>query len=275
MRTITLGAALLIAVSMACSEPRPTEVQPAQNVPLEQIATATPDGGSGPEERPPPTMYAPYGDTVWPTPTIPGWMSQLGPPGTATGARRTDLSRAGEAKTKLLSLEIADSYEATPYQRSEWGDWTDADGDCQDTRSEVLQEESRITVTFRSEANCRVDTGEWIGPWSGQRFTQAGDLDVDHHVPLANAHRSGAADWPGEMKRAFANDRSIPGALNATMNTLNRQKGARGPDEWRPPDRASWCRYATDWIEVKSAWQLTITARELRALTDMLGTCGS
>lgn len=280
MRTVICGTALLIAIAVGCGGPDENRRPNVQTISLERPATATPAAERADDTATAPTKYAPYADVVWPTPTVPGWMRRLEAgqepgQGSRTGSRRVDLSGAGEAKSKLLDLQVADSYEATAYRRDDWGDWTDDDHDCQNTRAEVLQDESRITVTFRSEAGCTVDSGEWIGPWSGQRFTEARDLDVDHHVPLANAHRSGAANWPTDKKRAYANDRSIPGALNATMNTLNRQKGARGPDEWRPPDRASWCRCATGSIEVKTAWELTITARELRSLTEMLGTCGS
>ncbi len=265
MRTLIITTALAVAVAAGCQgHPAPTAT--TVRTATEQTATAPAAESRGERGTTLPTKYAPYADVVWPTPTAPAWMEQLGGPSTGQGGpggpvRRTGLSGAGETKEKLLSLEIAYSYDATPYDRSEWGEWIDVDGDCQDTRAEVLQEESRIGVTFRSTVHCRVDAGEWIGPWSGQRFTLAVDLDVDHHVPLANAHRSGAAGWPAAKKRAYANDRRIAGALNATMNTLNRQKGAKGPEEWRPPDRASWCRYATDWIEVKSAWELS-TRRE-------------
>ena len=55
----------------------------------------------------------------------------------------------------------------------------------------------------------------------------------------------------------------------------NRAKGANGPEEWRPPNTAFWCDYATVWIEVKQRWGLTATRAEATALTDMLATCGA
>ena len=54
---------------------------------------------------------------------------------------------------------------------------------------------------------------------------------------------------------------------------LNRSKGAKGPAEWRPPDEDYWCRYATDWTEVKMEWGLTMTQTETEAVIDMLDTC--
>ena len=34
-----------------------------------------------------------------------------------------------------------------------------------------------------------------------------------------------------------------------------------------------WCRYATDWTEVKARWELTMTKLESEIVMDMLGTC--
>jgi hypothetical protein len=49
-----------------------------------------------------------------------------------------------------------------PYNRDLYGDWIDADGDCQNTRQEVLIEESLIPVELDSRG-CRVQSPH-IGP---------------------------------------------------------------------------------------------------------------
>ncbi len=128
-------------------------------------------------------------------------------------------------------------------------------------------------MEYRSAKGCVVDTGEWLDPWTGQTIDDAGDLDVDHHVPLEHAHVSGGADWARDRKRAYANDLDNDGALNATAAGVNRAKGAKAPDEWRPPDRSRWCTYAEWWIQVKAKWELTVTAGEVDILEDMLGSC--
>ena len=48
-----------------------------------------------------------------------------------------------------------------------------------------------------------------------------------------------------------------PDHLIAVTKGANRSKGAKGPQEWRPPDEGYWCQYATDWTEVKMEWGLT------------------
>ena len=49
--------------------------------------------------------------------------------------------------------------------------------------------------------------------------------------------------------------------------------GAKGPEEWKPPDSSYWCRYAVDWITIKYDWDLTATTAEFSALDEMLATC--
>ena len=113
------------------------------------------------------------------------------------------------------------------------------------------------------------------GPFTGESFTDPGDLDVDHMVPLANAHRSGASGWPADLKEDYANDLIYDGHLIAVKAGANRSKGARGPEEWMPPDQTYWCQYAIDWIVIKDTWSLTATQPEVSALEDILETCDS
>ncbi len=185
----------------------------------------------------------------------------------------TATAGAGEYTERLEVLVVSPHLQGHPYDRDDWRHWIDADGDCQNTRAEVLMEESLAPVTFRTNNPCTVHSGVWVGPWGGLQQTLAGDLDIDHHVPLFNAHLSGGATWSGTMKEAYANDLALASALQATKATFNRQKGASGPEEWKPPLRETWCVYAQDWVDVKSKYGLTVTLQEKGALKDMLSTC--
>ena len=59
----------------------------------------------------------------------------------------------------------------------------------------------------------------------------------------------------------------------AISSRHNSSKGARGPEEWTPPDNALWRDYASDWAEIKERWELTITCKESSAVLEMLDTC--
>ena len=149
----------------------------------------------------------------------------------------------------------------------------DEDRDCQDARQEALIAESETPVTYKSEDRCRVASGSWEGPYTGENFTDPGDLDIDHMVPLANTHRSGGWAWSEEKKREYANDLSYEGHLIAVKASANRSKGSKGPEDWKPQARGYWCQYAVDWISIKNAWELTATELETTALAEMLDTC--
>ena len=174
------------------------------------------------------------------------------------------------AQPTPTSTSLATTSSPAPaYDRDEWGGWIDVDGDCQNTRAEILIEESLVGAVLDG---CRVVEGEWFDPWGGQTYHSAGDVDIDHHVPLAHAHRAGGSEWDEELKVEFAND---PENLNAMSSSLNRIKGSRGPDEWRPPEESSHCEYGRQWEAVKMKYQLTIDGEERRVLDEMLATCDS
>ena len=160
-----------------------------------------------------------------------------------------------------------------PYARGAWGGWA-VEG-CRDTRTRVLLRDAEPgSVLWREGRQCEPAHGRWVDAWTGQVLRDPSGLDVDHHVPLAEAHRSGGGHWPDARRRAYANDLAYRGHLRVLGASTNRSKGDRGPQHWRPPKRQTWCAYAEQWAAVKFVWDLRSTEPERLAVREMLKTCG-
>ena len=159
------------------------------------------------------------------------------------------------------------------YNREDWNSWIDNDDDCQNTRHENLQLESFIEVSFVQDNSCYVSSGKWFDPYNGEFFYFASDLDIDHFIPLYNAHLSGGWKWDVNKKTDFANSLLDPDILIAVKNSTNREKGASAPDEWKPQNMKYWCEYAFDWIRIKHEWGLSATLSEWSSLLEMIDTC--
>jgi len=143
------------------------------------------------------------------------------------------------------------------YNRDDWGRWYDADKDCQDTRQEVLIAESEVSVTYVDPTKpCRVAAGRWTDPYSGQVFTDPGDLQIDHVVALEEAHNAGGWAWTPEQKKAYANDLANPHHLQASSVKSNTSKGSRSPTEWMPPNEAYRCEYLRRRITILRKYKL-------------------
>jgi len=160
-----------------------------------------------------------------------------------------------------------------PYRRSDWPQWTDADGDCQDTRQEVLIRDSAVPVHFADAKRCVVASGIWADPYSGDIVTDATQLAVDHLVPLGNVHRAGGWLWDAARREQYVNDLSDRDHLVAVRRDLHQAKGEKGPEQWKPPRQGEWCSYARAWKRIKERWQLAMTAAEFAAVSEMEATC--
>ena len=171
----------------------------------------------------------------------------------------------------LDDLEVRHGNAAPRYVRSDWAErWGDADQDCFDTRAEVLAQESRSPVTYASNNPCRVVSGSWVTPWTNTTVRKSRGVQIDHHVAVADAHRSGGYAWSPDQKTSFYNDVNN---LNALPSEVNQAKSAHAPDRWRPDTESSWCAYAQQWVLVKTTYRLSVTPAEKSALSQMLSTC--
>jgi len=188
----------------------------------------------------------------------------------------TGLADVSISLDQLNQLIINDDFSSVPpYDRGVYfGSWIDEDGDCQDTRAEVLIIESLTTIFFRDSSDCTVDSGEWYDPYTDTIYYQASDLDVDHFVPLFEAFMSGGYLWPDHKRKQFANDLlSSEDHLIAVEKGENRSKGKKPPHEWMPPNTNYHCEYLANWINIKYLWELTITSQEHKFLQNELQNC--
>ncbi|MFI9200677.1 DUF1524 domain-containing protein [Streptomyces sp. NPDC053048] len=178
------------------------------------------------------------------------------------------LPPVGQARTQLAGLKEEAPHSMSGYSRAAFPHWAQQGSRC-DTRETVLERDGQ---KVQRDAECRAVSGNWHSLYDGKSFTKAGQVDIDHIVPLANAWRSGADKWDNERRKAFANDLTHPQLLTVSAAS-NRSKGDQSPDQWQPPDRASWCVYGRAWVSVKSTYALTVTAAERNTLTKMLDSC--
>ena len=145
------------------------------------------------------------------------------------------------------------------YDRDTFNHWIDANGDCQDTRDEVLAAESTVSVS-----GCDISTGRWKSYYDKLVWTDSADVDTDHLVPLAESWDSGAKRWNAETRERFANDLHDPRPLVAVTDNVNQSKADQDPAEWMP--QFGKCTYVRQWVAVKIRWSLKADHAETRSL---------
>ena len=126
------------------------------------------------------------------------------------------------------------------YSRDRFPHWASQGNSC-DTREIVLQKQG---ADVQAGQGLQGDlSGTWNSAYDGVVIKDAGEVDIDHTVPLAEAWRSGADKWTDDERKAFANDLGGVQLLAVTAKS-NRSKGDQDPAKWKPPVAAYWCTYA-------------------------------
>lgn len=172
-------------------------------------------------------------------------------------------------KSLPVKAENRSGYDRALYKH--WNAGLNPTDGC-DTRREVLLAEAVKKPTVGSK--CSFTGGQWVSVYDGQIFTDASKMDIDHMVPLAEAHDSGAHAWDAARREAFANDQGDDRSLVAVSASSNRSKGDRDPAEWLP-QRSYVCEYVAAWTAVKVRWSLSVDTSERSALLNEAASCGT
>ena len=186
--------------------------------------------------------------------------------------------QAAAAEVELPLSEAVDTLpvaaeDRTGYSRDLFKHWVDADRDGCSTRAEVLLEEAVVAPEVTGRCSITRDTGEWYSLYDGVTVTNAGSLDIDHMVPLAEAWDSGASQWDAQRREEYANDLGDPRALIAVTAKSNRSKSDQDPAEWMVSDEEAVCEYVASWTAVKHRWGLTVDEAEAAALAEAAAGC--
>jgi len=142
------------------------------------------------------------------------------------------------------------------------------------TRDDILRRDL-VDVQVRS-GTCFAQRGILHDPYTGQTiaFVRGPDsssaVQIDHVVSLSDAWYKGARSWDDQRRRDFAND---PRNLLAVGAQANFDKAFRDAAAWLPPNSAFRCEFVARQIEVKTDYQLWVSAREKDAMRRVLRDC--
>jgi hypothetical protein len=174
-----------------------------------------------------------------------------------------------DATAALNTLKVADEVR-TGYKRTLFKHWTSAGNGCDSRKAVIISE---ALVKPKVESGCKLVGGEWLSIYDNVKVTDAGKLDVDHMVPLAEAWDSGASAWDAAKKEMYANDQTDPRHLIAVTGASNRSKSDQDPAEWMPTNKAYTCEYLTNWVSIKVRWGLSVDKTEKAFILTNLKSC--
>ena len=212
---------------------------------------------------------------TWRPEPAPGAASS--PPPGAPGAPS---ARYDVARQQLKDLEVRGWDRTSDFRRYQFGKaWSD-DVDVEfgrngcNTRDDILRRDLKNLVV--RPFTCFAQSGALVDPYTGTtiEFVRGPEtsksVEIDHVVALADAWYKGARAWDPQRRLDFAND---PRNLLAVSPQANFDKAFRDAAGWLPPNAEFRCDFVARQIEVKAAYGLWLSAKEKRAMSDVLAGC--
>lgn len=221
------------------------------------------------------------GQVSGPSPT---WRAEptSGPPPTSTAPPPTGAptARYDVARQQLKALEVRGWDRTSDFRRYQFGEaWSDdvnvefGHNGC-NTRDDILRRD--LTNLVVRPFTCYAQSGTLVDPYTGVTIDfvrgpeTSNSVEIDHVVALADAWYKGARAWDPQRRLDFAND---PRNLLAVSPQANFDKAFRDAAGWLPPNESFRCEFAARQIAVKTAYGLWLSAKEKKALEDVLARC--
>ena len=155
------------------------------------------------------------------------------------------------------------------YLKEDWPHWQLVSG-CKTMRTVVLENTSKVPVTWTNPRQCEIREGLWIDEYTGEEFTRAAQLEIDHIIPPMYANTTNGYQWDLGKRTAFAND---PFNLIPVSRAIHRRKSDRAIGSWRPREEFE-CDYAQAWQQVSDKYELDLLARDESRMNKILNDCG-
>ena len=205
----------------------------------------------------------------------PTWRAEPTTSPTAPSSPRYDVARR-----QLTALEVRGWDRTSDFRRYQFGEaWSDdvnvefGHNGC-NTRDDILRRDLQNLVV--RPFTCFAQSGTLIDPYTGTTIEfvrgpeSSNSIEIDHVVALADAWYKGARAWDPQRRLDFAND---PRNLLAVSPKANFDKAFRDAASWLPPNEAFRCDFVARQIEVKTAYGLWLSAKEKKAMADVLAHC--
>lgn len=200
--------------------------------------------------------------------------------GTSAAPSPTSGPRYDIARQQLRALPVRGWDRTSDFQRSQFGQaWSDdvnvefGHNGC-NTRDDILRRDLKNLVV--RPFTCFAQSGTLVDPYTAATIEfvrgpqTSNSIEIDHVVSLADAWYKGARGWDSQRRLDFAND---PRNLLAVSPRANFEKAFRDAASWLPPNAEFRCDFVARQVEVKTAYGLWLSAKEKRAMAEVLSRC--
>ncbi|WP_455904741.1 GmrSD restriction endonuclease domain-containing protein [Microbacterium sp.] len=171
----------------------------------------------------------------------------------------------------LLDQLRVEAPSTVKYNRDQFFEGADLDGDGCRTRQEVLLEETDIPATVTGV--CTVTAGQWFSYYDNVIHIDPAAVEMDHLVALKEAWVSGAWAWTDAQRQGYSNDVDDYRTLTMVTAAVNTAKADKDPASWLPSYGPMRCTYVSEWVAVKWRWNLSVDPAEKNAIQTLLTEC--